>query len=80
MKTTYLSAKWRPIETAPKDGTYVIVAGPSGYGSTPLRCGVCAFVTQAEEWCTHAHNWWTDSGEDATLWMPLPECEELRKP
>jgi len=67
--------KWQPIETAPKDGTYILVAGPSGYYSTPLRVEVCKWnnANHKDNWRNHSNDWFTDGGEDATHWMPLPE-------
>jgi len=66
-------AKWLPIDTAPKDGTFVLVAGPSGYTSTPLRVEVCAYYPDyASQWRNHAHDAFWDGGSPPTLWMPLP--------
>ena len=65
----------RPIETAPLDGTYVILFGPSGYIGTPLRCEVCKYDAEFRPhnpWINHAGDAFTDGGEPATHWMPLP--------
>ena len=61
---------WRPIETAPKDGTLVIVGAP-GYASVSARWG------WESPWID---GWWCDGHRsDAvgpeftpTHWMPLP--------
>ena len=65
----------QPIATAPRDGTFVLLFGPSGYGSTPFRCEVGRYVEKG--WRTHANDWFTDGGAKPTHWMPLPEvpCE-----
>lgn len=65
---------WRPIATAPRDGTYIIVAGPSGYTTTPLRAEICRQCPdyKAGRWITHSNDDFTDGGEVPTLWMPLP--------
>jgi hypothetical protein len=65
-------AGWRPIETAPRDGTYILIAGPSGYITTPLRVHVGRWGTTYQEWITHDNSDFTDDGEEPTLWMPLP--------
>lgn len=75
MKTENDNAGWQPIETAPKDGTYVLLAGPSGYMGTPLRVEVCRYdfkYRPLNPWQTYANDAFTDSGPPATHWMPLP--------
>jgi hypothetical protein len=68
--------EWQPIETAPKDGTWILVTGGDiGYnwdGDT------IPAVTTAQ-W--HYKSWqmaWFDSGclgeyDNPTHWMPLPQ-------
>ncbi len=63
---------WLPIETAPKDSTFVLLAGPSGYITTPLRVEVCRYLTAYGDWYNHAGDAFTDGGEKATHWLPLP--------
>jgi hypothetical protein len=67
---------WRPIRTAPRDGTFIIVASPSGYVSTPLRAAICRYDAEyrpKQPWVTHSGNSFLDGGEEPTLWMPIPE-------
>lgn len=71
----------RPIETAPKDGTFVLVLGDSGYATTPLRAEVChyagGYATHGRSgWRTHANDAFEDSGKPPTHWMPLPEMSD----
>ncbi len=63
------SSPWLPIETAPSN-TFVLVAGLSGYGSTPLRVEVCRRV--GDDWRNHAHDLFTDGGDEPLYWLPLP--------
>lgn len=59
---------WRPIESAPRDGTYVLL--------TDNRCNPCHLIARWK-----FDRWWgqaTPSGKsiiwtDATHWQPLPE-------
>lgn len=65
-----------PMETAPLDGTYVLLFGPSGYMGTPLRCEVCRFDPEyrpRNPWQTYSHNGFSDSGEPPVGWLPLPK-------
>ena len=55
------AAKWRPIETAPKDGTDILVA-------VPLARGDDWFIT-IDNLCEHG---WSVTEGDATHWQPLP--------
>jgi hypothetical protein len=68
--TRYIRAdlvpQWQPIETAPKDGTWVLVWSYS-------RVAVSFFCEKENEWCSD----WQDyqehyNNESPTHWMPLP--------
>jgi hypothetical protein len=76
--TPILSPVLQPISTAPRDGTFILVAGESGYTSTPLRYAVCRWVEG--DWRDHAHDHFTDGGPEALYWMPLPSLRYAAKP
>ena len=65
---------WQPIETAPKDGTWILLAGDSGYTTTPFRVSVCqwSFDTYHSFWRDHSGDGFLDDGDEPTHWMPLP--------
>lgn len=68
-------ARWWPIASAPKDGAYILLAGPSGYIDTPLRAEICHYDAEyrpLQPWVNHAGDSFEDGGPPATLWMPLP--------
>lgn len=68
--------KWQPIATAPRDGTFIIIAGPSGYSTTQLRCEVARWYPQFRPhnpWQNHGNNAFSDGESEPTYWMPLPE-------
>ena len=65
-----------PIATAPKDGRYILLFGPSGYMGTPLRCAVGCFKADYRPfWINHNNDAFTDGGEEPTYWMPIPYGE-----
>lgn len=69
----------RLIDTAPKDGSYILLLGPSGYITTPLRAEVGHYDPEyrpRNPWQTYSNDAFTDSGGPATHWLPLPEIEE----
>lgn len=72
------SSVWQPIATAPRDGTFILVAGDSGYITTPLRVEVCRWYptyrpNSSHPWVNHANDDWSDGGSTPPhLWMPLP--------
>lgn len=74
---------WQPIETAPKDGTWILVTGGTPddeCGPELMRPAVCQWSDQL---CGGPHRWrwmhcWFDGGyygeyDGATHWQPLPE-------
>jgi len=68
--------KLRPIETAPKDGRYILLFADSGYTTTPFRCQVCRWYPEyrpRDPWVTHSNDCFSDGGTEPTHWMPLPE-------
>lgn len=66
----------QPIETAPKNGRYILLFGPSGFSTTPLRCEVGRWAPEYRPhrpWVTHSDDAFTDGGEAPTHWMELPQ-------
>jgi hypothetical protein len=57
-------AQWQPIETAPKDGTEILVFGESGVATDSWSPG--CYVSETED----AEAGWSMLGH--THWMPLP--------
>lgn len=63
------------MDTAPKDGTYVLLFGGSGYITTPLRCEVCRYDEEyrpRQPWVNHANDSFEDGGDRPVGWLPLP--------
>jgi hypothetical protein len=63
--------EWRPIATAPRDGTYIIVANARNF----LELFACKYVAgnrwPRSCWRTVNDVSWSHSGEP-THWIPLP--------
>ena len=71
-----MEMKLLPIETAPKDGTYILLFGDSGYITTPLRCSVGHWdydYRPLDPWRKHDNSSFEDDGEPPIFWMPLPK-------
>jgi hypothetical protein len=64
---------WQPIETAPKDGSQVVV-----YGKHAQWSSADGAIVTIGHYFAGLDCWMTDSGVmyDATHWMPLPESPE----
>lgn len=64
-------SEWQPIETAPKDGSQVLLYGPSKWLSTTATkthsIGIGWFSTMFGQ-----NKWITGATETPTHWMPLP--------
>ena len=61
------ATQWRPIESAPKDGTLVLVYCPPYAGLSSIRC--------TAEYHTDA-GWCVDELRTVTHWLPLPSAPE----
>lgn len=64
-----------PMDVVPKDGTYVILFGPSGYVGTPHRAAVCRWDPKfrpRQPWVDYAGDSFLDGGEAPIGWWPLP--------
>jgi hypothetical protein len=67
-----LPSGWLPIADAPKDGTWVLVAGPSGYTTTPWRVEVGRYQPDyRNSWRNQANDAFTDGGTQPTHFLPL---------
>lgn len=63
---------WQPIETAPKDGTWIIALADCG---NPNFAGHGVVQWRGDGRTANAHGWYDDRVQmmdDATHWMPLP--------
>ena len=69
----------KPIEYAPRDGTWIILFGPSGYTTTPLRCEVCKYDMSRDarqRWVNHSNDSFLDGGDAPTHWLSLPQLNK----
>lgn len=71
---------WQPIDTAPKDGTRILLFLPDynvriwigdWYSSKQIRNG--AVVYEREGWSIGTMPMWGDNEPKPTWWAPLPE-------
>jgi hypothetical protein len=62
---------WQPIETAPKDGTVVIVRG--FYDADGKLFMKAAAAQYSKSWMRDNHGYGYTVSCYPTLWMPLPE-------
>ena len=70
-----LREKLNPINTAPRDGTYIELYAPSGYIGVKMRSSIGYWGEKG--WRTHSNDWFTEGGADATHWLPCPDFENL---
>jgi len=80
--------RWLPIETAPKDGSWILLRGRTGYIRTPYRVHVGHWDAEyrpKSPWQTSERCSFTDDGdsEGPTHWSPLenpdPQIRQLEK-
>jgi hypothetical protein len=66
---------WQPIGTAPKDGSWILLRGESGYIDRPYRVHVGRWDAEYRPhnpWHTSESCAFEDDGDPPTHWMPLP--------
>ena len=75
-----MSDKLKPISTAPRD-KWILVAGDSGYATTPLRfeSAKCIWVGDQWVWKDYKGDYYSDRGGEPEWWMEIPRVEEVRK-
>ena len=70
-----LERAWQPIETAPKDGTHILLANESGTSEG----GWLSDIDHGAEWEGQIGmaGWWRADGTDwpCTHWQPLPSLK-----
>jgi hypothetical protein len=70
---------WQPIDTAPKDGTRVLICTARGFVTDARWSESACFGGQERDrpgWQMHYCDddpWYSEATENATHWMPLPE-------
>lgn len=65
--------EWQPIETAPKDGTYVLLwlSGDGYHG--PRNCNITVGVHTDSGWYYIADGAGGKTSDEPSHWMPLPD-------
>lgn len=69
---------WRPIETAPQDGSYVLVFGSTKDGLRATAARYDPDWSCGGQWIVTRHDRTHFRVRDATHWMPLPANPERR--
>ena len=65
--------EWRPIETAPKDGTRILLWAPGA------RLDIWKWIDISRWWEAGDTEWWREGIHGPTHWMPIPEPLETEK-
>lgn len=74
--TMAATVRLRKIDDKAKDGRWVVLFGPSGYTSIPLRAEVCRYdpgFRPLNPWVNHSGDSFTDGGEGPLYYLPYPE-------
>lgn len=76
MMATFTPTEWLDIETAPKDGTYILIGWFDLPGQRDMH--VAFWHSMIGAWCQSHSHFTTDPNWQPTHWMPLPEPPEPR--
>lgn len=77
-----MSNEWQPIETAPRDGTFIILCGGKRDNYSPIEQENSPVVGRWQKWpnpdsCCWVYAFWDSDWRseyiNPTHWMPLPE-------
>jgi hypothetical protein len=75
---------WQPIETAPKDGTLILVSVKQGISSsgggmrgTTWWNKTVPAAWQRDAWYAYSPSWWGEIRNEVNGWMPLPEPPKI---
>lgn len=63
--------QWSHIRTAPKDGTWILLAGPSSYNETTTRTAICSYTE--DYWITSEGEHFDYGNQSPTKWAYIPE-------
>ena len=69
--------EWRPIETAPRDGSGMMILGKSGVVLSPCQWETGEISEDGFWLWWQAEPEWLTEVKDPTHWMPLPEPPEV---
>lgn len=69
-------ADWQPIETAPKDGTEILLFELQCYDEPYIATGIWHRWDGGERWLPAVYGGARTDYFDPTHWMPLPDAPE----
>lgn len=84
----YSGRRWQPIETAPKDGTWILACVPSGSQYNRENNAGYSWLPEVIHWGVYhpnsrgKHEWRNGDGvrrPHHSHWMPLPEPPEVSR-
>ena len=61
---------WKPISTAPKNGTDILLAEKR---DNYWKFRTCRWVKKLERWVEYHDGWFSVQNIKPTLWIPLPD-------
>lgn len=75
-RSTVCKHGWQPIETAPKDGTEILLYFPIYWNGNKPQIKSAAFDAADNIWIDNIMNWCKE--DSPTKWQPLPPTEGVK--